>query len=292
MEQYGKNVLKEKRRENIIVTFLRQFKNLMVFVLLLSALITIVFAIVTKEFADLIDAFIILFIVILNAIIGVVQENKAQASIDSLKKAVSRYCKVIREGTVLKIDLTELVCGDVVLLEAGDIVPADLRLLESHQLKCDESSLTGESFPVDKNSSLVLPSNTTINEQYNMAFSGCMVCAGRGKGIVTAVGDSTEIGKIANLLFSTKKDQTPLQKSNSENREIYYIFCTVRMSYYLYFGNIFFKRNEHYDRSYDICCSRRCCHTGKFAGGNYDYNGAWSYPTCKKKSYYQTTACD
>lgn len=213
MEQYGKNVLKEKRRENIIVTFLRQFKNLMVFVLLLSALITIVFAIVTKEFADLIDAFIILFIVILNAIIGVVQENKAQASIDSLKKAVSRYCKVIREGTVLKIDLTELVCGDVVLLEAGDIVPADLRLLESHQLKCDESSLTGESFPVDKNSSLVLPSNTTINEQYNMAFSGCMVCAGRGKGIVTAVGDSTEIGKIANLLFSTKKDQTPLQKA-------------------------------------------------------------------------------
>lgn len=213
VEKYGKNILKEKRKENIVITFLRQFKNLMVSVLLISALITIILSVVTKDFAELIDAFIILFIVILNAIIGVIQENKAQASIDSLKKIITRFCKVIRDGAVLKINIAELVCGDIILLEPGDIVPADIRLLESHQLKCDESSLTGESFPVDKNSALVLPKNTTINEQYNMAFSGCMVCAGRGKGIVTAVGDKTEIGKIANLLFSTKKEYTPLQKA-------------------------------------------------------------------------------
>ncbi len=212
-KKYGANKVDEAKKESVFVAFLRQFQNLMIIILLLSAGVSITLALTSGEYADLFEGFIILFIVIMNAIIGVIQENKAQASLADLKKHIVQYSKVVRSGVVMHISSDELVVGDIVCLEAGDIVPADLRLIETHSLKCDESSLTGESLPVEKNANLILNKHTAINEQKNMAFSGCSVSAGRAKGVVVAVGNQTEIGKIANMIFSTKKEQTPLQKS-------------------------------------------------------------------------------
>ncbi len=209
----GKNELERTKKQSIIKRFFKQFLNIMVGILLISACFSISIAIINKEYSDLFEGFVILFIVIMNAIIGVIQENKAQACLDDLQKYDKTNVKVIRSGALLNIDSTELVVGDIVELEAGNIVMADVRLIESNNLSCDESSLTGESVPVEKNADIILPKSTPLAERKNMAYSGNMVTRGKGLGIVVATGKKTELGKIASMLFNTKKEVTPLQKS-------------------------------------------------------------------------------
>ena len=213
VEQYGKNELKKEKKKSLFVRFLAQFKNIMVIILLISAIISLSIAITSQEVYELIEGIVILFIVIMNAIIGVMQEYKAQACLDELEKKTAVKTTVLRDGKASQIFAREVVVGDIVILEAGDIVPADLRLIDSHNLKCDESSLTGESVPSTKRHDTDLPINTAIAERKNMAFSGSLVTNGKGMGVVVQTGQNSEIGKIASMLVTSKKELTPLQKS-------------------------------------------------------------------------------
>ncbi len=212
-EKFGINAIDKEKRKKLIVRFLMQFKNLMVLILLISAVVSISIAIIHNQKAELFEGFVILFIVVVNAIVGVIQEDKAEACINELRKSENSTARVLRDGVVQVVPTQELVVGDIIFVEAGDIVPADIRLIQSNNLKCDESKLTGESITVSKDSSVICVSATNIAERSNIAHAGSVVTNGKAKGVVMAVGNNTEIGKIAHLLFNAKKELTPLQKS-------------------------------------------------------------------------------
>lgn len=206
LEHDGANELTHAKKQSWVVKFLKQFADIMILILLVAG-------IVSMCFGEYVDGAIILAIVLLNAIIGFCQEQKAEKALESLKKMTESQAKVLRGGTITKVNCKDLVLGDVVVLEAGDIVPADLRLFEGAMLKCDESSLTGESEPVLKNPSAVVSKNCALGDRINMAYSSSVVVYGRGLGVVVATGMDTEVGKIASILSDTKTETTPLQNS-------------------------------------------------------------------------------
>lgn len=211
LSQNGKNELDQGKKKSIFVKFLEQFKDAMIIVLLCAAIISSIISIVEKQYYDLIDAGLILLIVIVNAIIGVTQEAKAEAALDALKNMNKPFCKVIRDGEMIKIKSEELVVGDLVVLEAGDIVPADIRLIEAMSLKVEESALTGESVPSEKDAEIVCDADAPLGDRKNMVYSSGVVSYGRGKGVVVATGMGTEVGKIAKMLGEHDDQQTPLQ---------------------------------------------------------------------------------
>ncbi len=213
LEKNGKNILPQKKQESKLARFLKQFCDIMIIILLIASVISITVAILEKTYSEMIDGFIILAIVVINAVIGFVQELKAEKEMKALLSMSEPEAKVKRNGEIVKIHSSELVVGDIVLLEAGDIVPADLRLLESVNLKCNESSLTGESVPVEKDAKSVLNEKTPLADRKNMAYKGSVITIGRGEGVVVAIGKDTELGKIATMLNQTKKSDTPLQKN-------------------------------------------------------------------------------
>ncbi len=201
------------QKHGILYKFMEQFKDLMIIILLIAAAVSIVIGIVEKTTSEIVDGCIILGIVLMNAIFGVVQEFKAEKSLEALNKLSQPECYVKRNGQIKKISTANLVIGDIVMLEAGSIIPADLRLVESHQLKIDESSLTGESLEVEKNAEGVYKEDTPLGERKNMAYKGTQVNCGRGIGVVCALGSDTELGKIASVIQENKAEMTPLQKS-------------------------------------------------------------------------------
>ncbi|MGL5981797.1 MAG: cation-translocating P-type ATPase [Cetobacterium sp.] len=205
-EEYGLNSLKSKPKKNGFIIFLEQFKDFLVVILLAAAIISFVSG--NKE-----STIVILAVLIMNAILGTVQHLKAEKSLESLKKMSSPKAKVIRDGQKQEIDSTQLLPGDIVLIEAGDIVPSDARILEAHSLMVNESSLTGESESVEKITTVIDDENLTVGDQKNMIFSGSLVTYGRAKAIVTSIGMKTELGKIASLLDETEDAATPLQRS-------------------------------------------------------------------------------
>ena len=207
------NKLQEEKRTSFFKKFIKQFEDVMVIILLFSAILSIAIAVSQKRYNDLFEGGIILLIVILNATMGVIQENKAENALEKLKKSIEPTCKVIRDKQIINVKTTQLVVGDIVLLETGNIVPADLRLIEAFNLQIDESSLTGESNASSKNANKIIDEKSVLAEQINMAFSGTVVTVGRGTGVVVKIGKDTQIGKIANLLVNGKKEITPLQKS-------------------------------------------------------------------------------
>ena len=213
LSKYGHNALPQTKKQSLFVKFLLQFSDIMVIILLIAAIISTVIALIHKNYSDLFEGGVIFFIVILNAIIGVIQESKAEDALENLRKSTEPNCKVLRNGKLKKIKTSDLTIGDIVVLEAGDIVPADLRLIETYNLKCDESTLTGESLTVNKDATLILKETTPLADRKNMAYSSTIVSYGRGKGVVTSVGLDTEIGKIASMLKETTKDLTPLERS-------------------------------------------------------------------------------
>ncbi|MCR5744136.1 MAG: cation-translocating P-type ATPase [Lachnospiraceae bacterium] len=212
LEKYGPNKLKEKRKKTTFERFLAQFKDVMILILLVAAAISFVIAIIEKDPSEFIEPALILLIVILNAIMGVVQESRAEKAIDALKSMSAPHARVIRDGTEKKIDAADLVPGDIIFLEAGDFVPADARLLTSAGLKSEESALTGESVPSEKNADEVVADNAPIGDRTNMVFSGCSITYGTASAVVTATGMDTEMGKIANLLDAEEDGDTPLQQ--------------------------------------------------------------------------------
>ncbi|MDR0286933.1 MAG: calcium-translocating P-type ATPase, SERCA-type [Clostridiales bacterium] len=210
LEKFGSNDLVQKKGRSVILMFLAQFKDFMIILLLVAAVISFV----ASKFHDITEPVIILAIVILNAIIGVVQENKAEQSLTALKKISSPVAKVVRDGNNITIPSKDLVPGDIIVLETGDSIPADIRLIEAVNLKVQESALTGESAPVDKSTGNLAEKDRDIplGDRINMAYSGCLVTYGRGSGIVVETGMNTQVGKIAGMLMSVKNEETPLQK--------------------------------------------------------------------------------
>ena len=208
-EQYGFNELKAKKKKSLFMKFLEQFKDFMIIVLIVAAIVSGIVGHMEGE--GITDSIIILIVVVVNAIIGVVQESKAEKSLEALQKLSSHVAKVIRNGKVEVVASRELVPGDVVVLDTGDYVPADLRIIESANLKSQESSLTGESVPVDKNAEIIQDEKVGIGDRTNMLFSSSLITYGRGKGIVVETGMNTEVGKIATIINDTEGTATPLQ---------------------------------------------------------------------------------
>lgn len=213
LEKYGKNKLKEGKKESIFIKFLKQFTDPMTIVLIVAAILSAVTAIYGGE--SLADVFIILGVVILNAILGVVQESKAEEAITALKNMTSPSSKVIRNNKLQIIKSEDIVIGDIVALEAGDQVPADGRIIECASLKVEEAALTGESVPTNKSTESLNGENVSLGDRKNMAYMGCTVVYGRGKMVVTSTGMDTEMGKIATALSNAKDETTPLQKKLS-----------------------------------------------------------------------------
>lgn len=210
--QYGENKLREKKKKTNFQRFCDQFKDVMILILIAAAGISFAIACVEGEPREFFEPMLILLIVILNAIMGVMQESKAEKALDALKNLSAPHARVIRGGQEKVIDASELVPGDIIRLEAGDFVPADARLLRSVSLKSEESALTGESVPSEKDADAIIPEKAPLGDRSNMVFSGCSVTYGTGAAVVTATGMDTEMGKIANLLDSEEDGQTPLQK--------------------------------------------------------------------------------
>lgn len=210
--QFGENKLKEKKRKSNFQRFLAQFKDVMILILLAAAAISFVIACVEGQPKEFFEPLLILLIVVLNAIMGVMQESKAEKALDALKNLSAPHARVIRDGKESIIDAAQLVSGDVIRLEAGDFIPADARLLKSVSLKSEESALTGESVPSEKDAEAIVLENAPLGDRSNMVFSGCSITYGTAVAVVTATGMNTEMGKIANLLDNEGDTQTPLQK--------------------------------------------------------------------------------
>lgn len=211
LKEYGPNELVEKERISPLKIFLDQFKDLMVIILIIAAIISGAIATYRGTTEEWLDAAVIMIIVILNSIMGFVQEYKAEKTLKALKQLASPSTTVIRGGKDKDISSRELVPGDIIILSTGDKIPADARLIESVNLKVNEASLTGESGPISKQNDIVVEKDAFVGEKTNMVFSGCVVEYGRGKAVVTSTGMDTELGNIAHMI-QTEPDQTPLQK--------------------------------------------------------------------------------
>ena len=210
-KEYGLNELESKKKKPLIVKFLEQFKDFMIIVLIIAAIVSGVIGISEEGLSGIKDTVIILIVVIVNAIIGVAQENKAEKSLEALQKLSSHAAKVLRNGKIDVIPSRQLVPGDIVILDTGDYVPADLRIIEAANLKSQESSLTGESVPVEKNANII-SEDASIGDRVNMLFSSSLITYGRGKGIVVETGMNTEVGKIAGMINQAEDSETPLQE--------------------------------------------------------------------------------
>ncbi|MGZ9585307.1 calcium-translocating P-type ATPase, SERCA-type [Paenibacillus marinisediminis] len=220
LQQYGKNVLEEREGKSILAKLIAQFKDVMIIILLIAAL-------VSGLLGEWTDSFIILFVVVLNAVLGVIQESKAEQALAALKQMSSPFAQVRRGGDTKNIKAEDLVPGDIVLLEAGNVIPADLRLLESASLKIEEAALTGESVPVEKDVEPLAKADVVIGDRKNMAYMTSNVTYGRGIGVVTATAGSTEVGKIAGFISQEDDEVTPLQKKLNELGKYFTIIIIV-----------------------------------------------------------------
>ena len=233
LEQYGPNKLKSAKRKSMLLRILEQFKDFLVIMLIIAAVIS---AVVVR---DAKDAIIIVAILVINMVIGITQENKADNALKELKNMASPKAKVKRNGQIEKIDSDGVVPGDIVMLDAGDYIPADIRIIESVNLKVDEASLTGESVPVEKKANVVLESGINLGDRINLASMGTVITYGRGIGVVYATGMNTEMGKIATILSETDEASTPLQDKLNDMAKVLGIACIIICSLVFIIGFLY-----------------------------------------------------
>ncbi len=242
-EENGFNELKATKKKSLIQKFLDEFKDFMIIVLIIAAIVSGIVGI--SEGEGITDTIIILIVVIVNAIIGVMQENKAEKSLEALQKLSDHASKVIRDGKLIVIPARELVVGDIVVLDTGDYVPADLRVIEAINLKSQESALTGESVPVEKNVDKIQDKEVALGDRVNMLFSSSLITYGRGKGVVTDIGMNTEVGKIATIINSTDETVTPLQNKLNKLGKTLGIAALVICVFIFIIGTIYGKEPIH-----------------------------------------------
>lgn len=223
-EKYGKNKLEEKKKESFIVKFIKQFNDFMIIILIIASIISAVVSKMQGE-NDYVDSIIIIGIVVFNALMGVIQEAKAEKSIEALKQMTPQLAKTIRSGKTVEINAEELVKGDIIILDAGNFVPADCRILESYNLKIEESSLTGETQGAEKDADVLCSKNAPLGDMKNMAFMASIIVNGHGKAVVTDIGMNTKVGQIANMIIEDEAPQTPLQKKLGEVGKILGLAC-------------------------------------------------------------------
>lgn len=223
-EKDGKNKLEEKKKDSFFIKFLKQFNDFMIIILIIASIVS---AFVSKMQGenDYVDSIIIIGIVVFNALMGVIQEAKAEKAIESLKQMTPQIAKVIRNGKKIEINAEELVKGDIIELEAGNFVPADCRILESHNLKIEESSLTGETEPALKDADMICKKDITLGDMKNSAFMASITVNGHGRAVVTEIGMNTKVGQIANMIIEDKEPETPLQKKLGEVGKILGLAC-------------------------------------------------------------------
>lgn len=226
LKSNGLNKLEDKKKESIFIRFIKQFNDFMIIILIIASVVSAVMANLegSKEY---IDSIIIIAIVVFNAIMGLVQESKAEKSLEALKKMSAPIAKVKRDGKIINIKSEEVVIGDIIILEAGNYVPADCRLINSFNLKIEESSLTGETLPVTKDAKVILAKDTIDADIVNMAFSTTIVVNGHAEAIVTNTGMNTKVGKIAKMIITNEAPQTPIQKKLSQVGKTLGIACLL-----------------------------------------------------------------
>lgn len=212
LAEHGENKLRAKKKKTNLQRFFEQFKDVMILILLLAAVVSFIVALNGHETAEFFEPLLIVLIVVLNALMGMIQESKAEKALEALQGLSAPHARVLRGGTQQVVDAAQVVPGDIILVEAGDYVPADARLLESASLKSEESALTGESVPSDKDAAASVDGKAPIGDRVNMVYSGCSIAYGRAKAVVTATGMDTEMGRIAGLLEGESDTQTPLQR--------------------------------------------------------------------------------
>ncbi|MGA2466319.1 MAG: cation-translocating P-type ATPase [Thermodesulfobacteriota bacterium] len=236
LKKYGPNELIEKPRPGFFQLLLSQFNNFLVIILIVAAIVSLLLG-------EIVDAMAIMTIVVLNAVVGVIQESKAEAALAALKKLAAPNAQVIRGGHQMAIPSRELVPGDLVLIDAGNYVPADMRLIESVNLKVEEASLTGESVPVNKNANVVLDKDIPLGDRKNSAFMSTLVSYGRGRGLVTATGMHTQVGEIAEMIQSFEEEETPLQQKLDQLAKTLGITCLTICGIIFIYGLI---RDTHF----------------------------------------------
>lgn len=234
-QQYGENKLEDKPKESLIVKFFKQFNDFMIIILIIASIIS---AIIEKVQGsnDYLDSIIIIAIVIFNAIMGIVQEAKAEKSLEALQKMTAPVVKVKREGRIRQVKSSELVPGDVVILEAGNFVPADCRLINCMDLKVEESSLTGETVPVEKNANVVLEEKTGLGDCLNMVFATSVIVNGHGEAVVVETGMNTKVGKIAKMIITNEAPETPIQRKLSEVGKTLGLACLGICAFIFFIG--------------------------------------------------------
>ena len=214
-QKYGENKLEDKPKEKLIVKFFKQFNDFMIIILIIAAIVSAIIEVMQGS-DDFLDSIIIIAIVIFNAVMGIVQEAKAEKSLEALKKMTAPVVRVRREGRIRQIESSALVPGDIVVLEAGNFVPADCRLISCVNLKTEESSLTGETIPIEKNASMVLEEKCGIGDCFNMVFATTVIVNGHGEAVVTETGMNTKVGKIAKMIITNEAPETPIQRKLGE----------------------------------------------------------------------------
>ncbi len=234
---YGENKIAETKKESIFIKFLKQFNDFMIIILIGAAIVSAIMAYIEGT-SDYLDSVIILFIVFLNAIMGVAQEAKAEKSLEALKKMSAPTAKVKRDGVIKIIPSTEIVPGDYIIIETGSYIPADSRLVKSYNLKVEESALTGETVPVLKDEKAILKENIPIGDMVNMVWGATIAVSGHAEGIVTDIGMNTKVGKIATLIISDESPQTPLQKKLRRSWKKVRTSCYYNMFFNIYNRNI------------------------------------------------------
>ena len=225
-EKFGPNRLNEKKKESFVIRFIKQFNDFMIITLIIASAVSAIVSYMQGE-NDYFDSIIIIAIVVLNAIMGLVQEEKAEKSIEALKQMTPQLAKVVREKNTYQINAEELVPGDIIFLEAGSNVPADCRIIEANNLKIEESSLTGETEPVMKQDKILLKKDIGIGDMENLAFMATYVVNGHGKAVITATGMNTKVGQIANMMIENEAPETPIQKKLGEVGKILGIACLI-----------------------------------------------------------------
>ena len=211
LQIYGKNELRRKKKKGVVIRFFEQFNDFMILILLAAAAVSFITSLMQGD-ADITEPVIILAIVVLNALLGVIQEKRAEKSLEALKKLSSPHARVMRSSNTLTLNASEVVPGDILIISAGDLVAADSRLITSNNLTVDESALTGESMSVEKDASSLPEEFSPLGDRKNLLLASTSVTGGKGSAIVTATGMNTEVGHIADMLLTDEAEQTPLQK--------------------------------------------------------------------------------
>ncbi len=209
--KFGKNKLHEGKKTSFFIKFIKQFNDFMIIILILSSIVSAGISYIEKS-NDYIDSIIIIGIVILNALMGVFQESKAEKSIEALQKLSSPHAKVKRAGTIRTVLSEDVVPGDIVVIETGSYVPADVRLIDTYNFKVEESALTGETIPIEKKANVLIKENSSLGDMENIAFATTIAVSGHAEGIVTETGMNTKVGKIAQMIITDESPETPLQK--------------------------------------------------------------------------------